>query len=163
MVATLEPSAYTIILRNTQGLTGIGVVEIYDIDPLESSSAFGNLSSRGFVGVDHEVLIGGVIVFGDTKVLLRAMGPSLSSQGVDGALPDPSMEVFDADGNLLASNDNWPSDQAAEIIATAAPPNDLRESAIVTTLSDGAYTAIVRGVNSSTGVALVEAYLLPDQ
>jgi hypothetical protein len=77
---------------------------------------------------------------------------------VAGALQDPVLELHDAYGALLSTNDNWQDTQASEIAATGIPPSDARESAILATLTSGAYTAIVRGANNTTGVALVEAY-----
>jgi hypothetical protein len=90
--------------------------------------------------------------------LLRAIGPSLTNFGVPSALGDPTLELHDGNGALIASNDNWRSDQEAEIIATGIPPSNDLESAIVRDLAPGNYTAIVRGVNSTTGIAVVEAY-----
>ena len=102
-------------------------------------------------------MIGGFIVTGNSsnKVIVRAIGPSLP---VTGPLADPMLELHNSNGDLIASNDNWRSDQEAEIIATTVPPTNDKESAIVATLDLGAYTAIVRGVNNTSGVALVEAY-----
>jgi hypothetical protein len=102
-------------------------------------------------------LIGGLIVLGQNplRVIVRAIGPSLS---VSGALGDPTLELHDGNGATIASNDNWRSDQEAEIIATTIPPSNDLESAIVRNLAPGNYTAIVRGMNGTTGVALVEAY-----
>ncbi len=107
-------------------------------------------------------MIGGFIVGGteSSKVIIRAMGPSLTAAGVVGALPDPSLELHSADGSLIFSNDNWRSDQEQQIIDSTIPPSSDKESAIVATLEPGAYTAIVRGAGSSTGVALVEVYSL---
>ncbi len=104
-------------------------------------------------------MIGGFILSGanDANVIVRAMGPSLP---VPGKLEDPSLELFDRNGTSIASNDNWGDTQQAEITATGIPPTDQRESAIVATLAPGVYTAIVRGVNNTTGVALVEVYAL---
>jgi hypothetical protein len=110
------------------------------------------------------VLIGGFIVLGSSpqEVLVRAIGPSLANANppVQGALADPILELHNPDGSTLASNDNWRSTQEAEIIATTVPPTDDLESAIVATLPPNAYTAIVRGANDTTGVALVEVYAL---
>ncbi len=93
-------------------------------------------------------------------MLIRAIGPSLSAVGVNGALEDPTLELFDGNGTMLAANDDWRSDQEAEIAVTTIPPNDDKESALVRTLGTGAYTAIVRGANETTGVGLVEVYNL---
>jgi len=135
-------------------------VEAYDLDRMVDSK-LANISTRGLVQTGDNALIAGTIILGSTvqNVIVRAIGPSLT---VPGKLGDPTLELRDANGGLLRSNDNWRSDQQAEIIATGiAPTNDL-ESAIVAPLpSSGAfYTAIVRGVNNTTGVAVVEIYAL---
>ena len=158
IVATLpaNSSAYTAIVRGANNGTGIGVVEAYDLDRTVDSK-LANISTRGFVQTGDNVLIGGLIVLGQNplRVIVRAIGPSLP---VPGALIDPTLELHDGNGALIASNDNWRSDQEAEIIATGIPPTNDLESAIVRNLMPGNYTAIVRGVNGGTGVALVEAY-----
>lgn len=96
------------------------------------------------------------------KVIVRAIGPSLANATppVPGALADPTLELHNPDGSILASNDNWRTTQEAEIMASTVPPTDDLESAIVATLSPGAYTAVVQGANETTGVALVEVYAL---
>ena len=158
IVATLPAnnSAYTAIVRGANGGTGIGVVEVYDLNRAVDSK-LANISTRGFVQTGDNVMIGGMIVLGQNplRVIVRAIGPSLP---VPGALADPTLELRDGNGTLLAANDNWRSDQEAEIIATTIPPSDDLESAIVRNLAPGNYTAIVRGVNDTTGVAVVEAY-----
>lgn len=158
IVATLPAfgSAYTTIVRGVSDSTGIGLVEVYDLDKTVDSK-LANISTRGFVQTDDDVLIGGLIVSGQEprSVIVRAIGPSLP---VPGVLADPALELYDGDGTLISSNDNWRSDQEAEIIATTIPPTNDLESAIVRDFAPGSYTAIVRGVNNTTGVALVEAY-----
>ena len=158
IVATLpaNDSAYTAIVRGANDGTGIGLVEVYDLDQTVDSK-LANISTRGFVQTDDNVLIGGLIVLGQDplQVVVRAIGPSLP---VPGALGDPTLELHDGNGALLAFNDNWRSDQEAEIIATGLPPTDDLESAIVRDLVPSNYTVIVRGVSDTTGVALVEAY-----
>jgi hypothetical protein len=158
IVATLPAnnSAYTAIVRGVSNGTGIGVVEAYDLNQAVDSK-LANISTRGLVQTGDNVMIGGLIVLGQNplRVIVRAIGPSLP---VPGALGDPTLELHDGNGALIASNDNWRSDQEAEIIATTIPPSNDLESAIVRNLAPGNYTAIVRGVNGTTGVALVEAY-----
>jgi hypothetical protein len=138
--------------------------EIYD-GATNALAKLANISSRGRVQPGDNVMIGGLIVgpgnLGACRVIVRGIGPSLSQQNVAGVLQDTTLDLYDGNGNLLASNDDWRSTQEQEIIATTIPPHDDRESAIVATLSPGAYTAILRGKNDSSGVALVEVYLLP--
>jgi uncharacterized delta-60 repeat protein len=158
IVATLPAnnSAYTAIVRGVNNATGIGVVEAYDLDHTVDSK-LGNISTRGLVQTGDNVMIGGLIVLGQNplRVIVRAIGPSLP---VPGALGDPILELHDGNGALIAANDSWRSDQEAEIIATGIPPSSDLEAAIVRGLAPGNYTAIVRGVNNTTGVAVVEAY-----
>ena len=158
IVATLPAngSAYTAIVRGVNDGTGIGVVEAYDLDRTVDSK-LANISTRGLVQTGDDVLIGGLIVLGQNplRVIVRAIGPSLP---VPGVLANPTLELHNGSGALIASNDDWRSDQETEIIATGIPPSNDLESAIVQNLAPGNYTAIVRGVDGITGVALVEAY-----
>jgi hypothetical protein len=160
VVETLPASgaAYTAIVSGVNNTTGVGLIEIYDIDR-SVDSKFANISTRGLVQTGNDVMIAGTIVLGSTQhVLIRGLGPSLPFSGT---LSDPSMELRDSSGTLIRSCDNWHTcGQEAEIIATNAPPTNDAESAIVANLSAGAYTAIVSGVNNTTGVALVEIYAL---
>jgi hypothetical protein len=123
-------------------------------------SKLANISTRGRVDQGDNVLIGGTIVVGSglTTVLFRAIGPSLP--GVPNALQDTTLELYNGQGNIIASNDNWQDSQGAAIQATTIPPTDPREAAILRQLVPGAYTAIVRGKNNTTGVGLIEAYQL---
>jgi hypothetical protein len=158
IVATLPAnnSAYTAIVRGVNNGTGIGVVEAYDLDRTVDSK-LANISTRGLVQTGDNVLIGGLIMVGPDplRVIVRAIGPSLP---LPGALGDPTLELRDGNGALIAFNDNWRSDQEAEIIATTIPPTNDLESAIVRNLVPGTYTAIVRGANNTVGVAVVEVY-----
>jgi hypothetical protein len=144
----------------------VALVEVYDLGTasldVSSTSRLADISTRGKVQTGDNVMIGGFIVGGSagSRILVRAIGPELSGQGVAGALQDTTLELRDVNGALLTSNDDWESTQRQEIIDTTIPPTDPRESAIVSTLSPGNYTAIVRGKNNTTGVALVEAYAL---
>ena len=161
IVATLEPGvAYTAVVRGDNDSTGVGLVEVYDLDQA-APSTLANISTRGFVQTGENVMIGGLIIGGNepAKVLIRAIGPSLVNRGVAGALQDPELDLVDKDGNII-SNDDWRSTQESEIVASTVPPSDNREAAIMATLVPGAYTAIVRGKGEGTGVALVEAYNL---
>ena len=161
ILITLDPGSYTVILRGQNNSTGIGLVELYDISEVPNTT-LRNLSARGLVGTGDDALIGGLIVAGvaPQNVILRAIGPDLASGGVSGSLADPTLELHDGNGVLLQSNDNWRSDQEAEIIATGLAPADDLDAAIVDTLAPGSYTTIVRGAAGSSGIALVESYAL---
>jgi N-acetylneuraminic acid mutarotase len=167
LVATLAPGAYTAILAGKNGGTGVGLVEVYDLAQA-ANSKLANISTRGFVDTDNNVMIGGLIVGGggggpSAKVIVRALGPSVP---VAGALEDPTLELHDGNGNTVATNDDWKIDdqtgqsQEAAIRATTIPPSNDLESALIATLAGGNYTAIVRGKNNTTGVGLVEVYNL---
>ena len=164
VVATLGPGSYTAIVSGQDGGTGIGLVEIYDLDTV-SDSVLANVSTRGFVGIGDDVLIGGLILGPDggaaRNVLIRGIGPSLVAAGLGEALQDPEVELYDSDGMSLAFNDNWRDSQESEIEATGLAPADDKEAAIFATLPPGPSTAIVRGIDMTTGVALVEVYSVP--
>lgn len=151
-------TSYTAVVRGAGGGTGIGLVEVYDLDRTVDSQ-LANISSRGLVQAGDNVMIGGFIIsgVGSKKVIVRAIGPSLS---VPGKLADPTLELFNRDGVRIASNDNWRSNQEAAIIASTVPPTDNLEAAIVATLPPTPHTAIVSGKGGATGVALVEVYAL---
>jgi hypothetical protein len=162
IVATLPAygAAYTATVRGANNGTGVGLIEAYDLEQT-TNSKLANISTRGLVQTGENVLIAGTIVLGETskRVLVRAIGPSLA---VPGKLEDPTLELRDGNGALLRSNDNWRSDQEAEILATTIPPSHDLESALIATLpaSGAFYTAVVHGVNNTTGVAVVEVYAL---
>ena len=158
IVSTLKPGSYTAVLRGANASSGVGLFELYDIDA--ENSQVGNISTRGVVETGDGAMIAGFIIGGDdpTKIIVRALGPSLSEGCVAGALLDPSLELRNAEGDLIFSNDNWRSDQEAAVIASNVPPTNNKEAAIVATLAPGNYTATVRGVGDTRGVALVEVY-----
>ncbi len=170
IVATLNPGTYTAILKGKNNGTGVGLVEVYDLTAAGSSN-FANISTRGLVGTGNDVMIGGVIVGGGnsvgSRVAVRAIGPSLTSAGIQAALRDPTLDLHNGNGVTIATNDNWKlndqthQSQEAEVRATGIAPTNDFESTIVTTLAPGNYTAVVRGKNNTIGVALVETYNLP--
>jgi len=168
IIGDLPAGNYTAIVRGVSGTTGVALVEVYDL-ATGTSSILGNISTRSFVQTGDNVMIGGFIVQGtETKrVIIRAIGPELSQYGVPNPLANPTLELHDGPGTLIASNDNWQTtiiggiithDQVQDIINSGHAPADSSESAIIADLPAGNYTAIVRGVNSTTGVALVEVY-----
>ncbi len=168
IVATLAPGTYSTVLRGAHGESGVGLIEVYHLDP-DPNGELANLSTRGFVQAGSSVMIGGLTLSGgtvNTKVIIRALGPSLGQFGISNYLVDPTLSLYDGNGTLMESNDNWKinssSFQSQEALVTAtgiAPSND-SESAIVITLPPGQYTAIVAGKNGGIGVGLVEVYNL---
>jgi hypothetical protein len=173
LVASLEPrddtvpnsGAYTAVVSGFNSNTGVGLVEVYDLDAASAEAELANISTRGFVGTGDDVLIGGVIV-GPTgvpsaTVVVRAIGPSLgvATPPVVGALADPFIELHNSDGDIIATNDNWmDGDDEAEITALGLAPSEDAESALLANLIAGNYTALVKGVGDTTGVALVEVF-----
>lgn len=160
ILQTLAPGNYTVIVSGKNNTTGVALVEAYDIAQGTNAMLF-NISTRGFVGTGNNVMIAGYIVGSTSKFIVRALGPTLTQFGVSGVLADPVLGVFDANGNPIASNDNWQSTQAAEIEASGYAPPNAAEPAIILTRPPGNTTAIVSGKNGTTGVALAEVYYLP--
>jgi hypothetical protein len=168
IIADLPAGNYTAVVRGVNDMTGVALVEAYDLSP-ETNSILGNISTRAFVQTDDNVMIGGFMVQGTEpkRVIIRAIGPELTQHGVPDVLANPTLELHDSTGALIASNNNWAttiiggiitSNQVHEIQASGYVPGDPLESAIIADLPAGNYTAIVRGVNDTTGVGLVEVY-----
>lgn len=168
IVATLQPGAsYTAILAGANDGAGVGLVEIYDVNPT-ANSQLANISTRGFVQTGDNVMIGGFILggsppeAGNTGIVVRGIGPSLAQFGLSNLLADPTLQVRDSNGALLISNDDWQDDplQAAQMNAHGLAPQDPDESGIFATLPPGAFTAILAGTSGGTGIGLVEIYNL---
>ena len=162
ILRSLPPGSYTVVVRDKNAGTGVALVEAYDLSP-GANASLSNSSARGFVDTNDGVMIGGFITGeGNCRVIVRALGPTLAQFGVPNVLADPMLELYDANGMLIASNDNTPSPlHFSEIRASGfAPPNGA-ESAIIITKQAGNVTAIVRGKNNTTGNALLEVYTLP--
>ena len=170
IIANLAPGNYTAIVRGVGNTTGVALVEAYDLSP-DTTSVLGNISTRGFVQTGENVMIGGFIVQGTgaKKVIIRAIGPELipPPYNIPNALANPTLELHNASGALIGSNDNWQttilggiitSNQVSDIQNSGHAPTAGSESAIIADLQPGNYTAIVSGVNNTTGVALVEVY-----
>jgi hypothetical protein len=157
LITTLSPGNYTIALRGLAQTTGVGVVEVYDLST--GSSRLANISTRARVGSEGNVLIAGFIGGGagpgNAEVIVRGRGPDLEQYGVTGYLPDPTLELRDANGDLVAANDDYPEWSGS---LQGYEPADYRSAALRVTLAAGGYTAIVRGKNGAEGVALVEVY-----
>ena len=161
ILATLDPGSYTAVVSGRNNAGGIGLTEIYDVQ--RSGGRLMNISTRGFVGLDDGAMIGGVIMTGadPATLLFRAIGPSLAGAGIQNPLLDPTLDLFDAQGTSLATDDNWKGAEQSAIAATGlAPTNDL-EAALLVDLNPGNFTAVVHGAGGTTGVALIEVYHLP--
>ncbi|HKR53298.1 MAG TPA: matrixin family metalloprotease [Chthoniobacterales bacterium] len=164
LLITLNPGNYTAIVRSYSDAqqpaqSGVALFEVYDLR--KSSSRLGNVSTRGQVGTGDNILIGGIIIGGNTSkpVVIRALGPSLTKYGVTGVLADPYVELRDGNGTLVEANNDWQqSPEAATIIADGKAPSNAKEAAMAPTLNPGNYTALVSGVGGTTGTALVEVY-----
>lgn len=159
---TLDPGPYTAIVKGKNDGTGIGLVEVYDIDPA-ASSKLANISTRARVNTGNDIVIAGFILGSSTSndnVILRGIGPSLASGGVSNPLANPTLELRDGDGTVVRSDNNWQDDptQAAIIMAAGLAPTNNLESAIAASLVPGPYTALLSGVSSGTGLGLVEVY-----
>jgi hypothetical protein len=168
IIADLPAGSYTAIVRGVNNMTGVALVEVYDLSP-ETSLVLGDLSTRAYVQTGDNVMIGGFTIPGTQPkgVILRAIGPELSKYGIPNPLADPTLELYDSTGALIASNDNWQhtaiggiiaTDQVRDILNSGLAPGDRNESVINATLVPGNYTAIVRGVNNTTGVALLAGH-----
>ena len=160
---TLAPGNYTGIIRGNGGSTGIGLIEVYDLDN-GANGKLSNISTRGFVGsTPGDSVIAGFILGnseGPDRIVIRGLGPSLAFAGVPNRLQNPTLELHDGDGALLATNNDWQDDpdNAAEVQAAGLAPTNNLEAALAVTLPPGVYTAILAGLQNTTGNALVEIY-----
>ncbi len=160
--ATLNPGAYTGVVRGSGNTSGIGLVEVYDLRPAVPSK-LGNISTRALVGTGNDIVIAGFILgnsSGGTRIVARGIGGSLTLFGVPNALANPTLELRNSSGALLAANDNWEDDlaQAAELTAAGLAPTNASESGIAIILGPGQYTALLAGQGNTTGIGLVEVY-----
>ena len=162
ILATLPPGAYTAIVRGRRMTSGVALVEVYGLSGT-SAAELANISTRGFIeGGDHVMIAGFILAGGSdgSRVIIRAIGPSLVPLGIGGALADPTLELHDGNGVPMAFNDNWRETQEMEIEATGVPPADDREAAIVASLPPGPYTAILASHDGGTGIGVLEVYNL---
>jgi hypothetical protein len=163
IVATLAPGGYTATLADANGNQGVGLVEVYDLNTAVGAR-LANISTRGSVQIADNVMIGGFSLGGSStnpaKVVVRAIGPSLAANGITSPLANPTLQLFDSNGQSVAFNDNWQDDpaQAAQLEALNFAPQNAQESAIVTMLPPGLYTAVVAGQGGGSGIGLIEVY-----
>jgi hypothetical protein len=159
---TLNPGAYTAVVRGKNNTSGVGLVEIYDLSQAVLAK-LANISTRALVGTGDNIVIAGFTLGGhngDGRIVVRGLGPSLAAAGMANALADPTLELRDGNGALLASNNNWQDNavQMAELMGAGLAPANPLESAIAAALPPGLYTTVLAGLNNGTGVGLVEAY-----
>ena len=164
LFATLAPGSYTTTLQGVGGTTGIALVEVYDFQT--ASSKLVNLSSRAYVGTGDSAVFAGFYVSTGSpsnltaRLAIRGIGPSLGNFGISNPLQDPTIEVRNSSGTLVASNNNWQDTQAFEIQSAGMAPSNPYESALIRYFSPGSYTVILRGINYGVGTGSVELYRL---
>jgi hypothetical protein len=159
---TVNPGAYTAVLRGKNNTSGVALIEVYDLSPAVPAK-LANISTRAFVSTGDNIVIAGFVLGGQSgndRIVARGIGPSLTAVGVTNALPDPTLELRDGNGALLLANNNWQDDpaQAAELTAAGLAPSNPLESGIAATLPPGTYTALLAGLNNSSGIGVVEVY-----
>ena len=162
IVLTLAPGSYTAVVGGKDETSGVGLIEVYDLDDA-GASRLGNISTRGSVQTGTNVAIGGFILgrnSGNANIILRGIGPSLAKFGISNPLPDPTLQLRDGNGGLISTNNDWQDDaeQAAQISGSGVAPEDARESAIAAGLPPGHYTVVLAGRNNGTGIGLVEVF-----
>jgi hypothetical protein len=160
--ANLNPGAYTAVVSGNNNTSGVGLVEVYDLSQA-APAKLANISTRALVGTGDDVVIAGFILgnhSGADRIIVRGIGPSLTTAGVPDALANPILELRDSNGVLIFANNDWQDNpaQAAEVIAAGLAPTNNLESAIASTLAPGVYTALLAGENNGTGIGLVEVY-----
>lgn len=164
IVATLQPAAYTASVAGMNG-DGVGLIEVYDLNSA-ANAKLANISTRGSVQTANNVMIGGFALGGSSlnpaKVVVRAIGPSLAQAGINHALSNPRLELFDSNGQSVASNENWADNptQAAELQTLNLAPSNAGEAALMVILPPGLYTAVVSGQDGGTGIGLIEVYAI---
>jgi hypothetical protein len=160
--ATLNPGAYTAIVKGKNNTSGVALIEVYDLSPAVLAK-LANISTRAFVGADDDIVIAGFVLgrnSGNDRLVVRGLGPSLTAFGVPNALANPTLELRDSNGALLIANNDWQDSpaQAAELAAAGLAPTNPLESGIAATLPPGPYTALLAGLNNGTGNGVVEVY-----
>jgi hypothetical protein len=161
IIANLAPGDYTAVVRGAGNTVGTGLVDAFDLSA-NSAARLANVATRGLIQPGDGLMIAGFIIQqGNVRAVVRAIGPSLSGFGISNALTDTTLQIKDQNGTLQIENDDWQSDQKAELEATGLQPSDAREAAVVTTLPPGQYTAQIRGKPETTGIGVVEVYFLP--
>ncbi|PZR73398.1 MAG: hypothetical protein DLM73_10815 [Chthoniobacterales bacterium] len=160
IIANLAPGQYTAVVHGSGNSIGTGLVDAFDLSAA-SPARLVNVGTRGLVQPGDGLLTAGFIVQnGSVRVVIRAVGPSLTAFGITNALPDTTLQLRDVNGAIVRENDDWMTDQKAELEATGLQPSNSKEAALVQTIPPGQYTAQVRGKPEATGIGVVEVYFL---
>jgi hypothetical protein len=160
IIADLAPGSYTAVVRGVGDTVGTGVVDAYDLSPA-SPARLANIATRGLIQPGDKLMIAGLIIQNaGVRAVILAVGPSLSAFGITNALPDTTLQLRDQNGGIVREDDDWQSDQKAEIEATGLQPSDIREAAMVVNIPPGQYTAQVRGKPEATGIGVVQVFFL---
>jgi hypothetical protein len=161
LLVMVPPGVYTAVLRGVNDATGVGLVEVYDLDASGAAKVV-NISTRGFVLSGEDAMIGGFIITGSesSELVIRAIGQSLAALDVPDPLADPFLEIHDGNGAIIETNNNWRDSQETVLKNTGLAPSDDLESALLISVPPGNYTAIVRGAGGGSGNGLVEVYQL---
>jgi hypothetical protein len=147
-------------VRGVNNTVGTGIVDAYDLSPA-SPARLANVATRGLIQPGDQLMIAGFIIQqGDVRAVVRAIGPSLSAFGINNALPDTTLQLRDVNGAIVRENDDWETDQKADLETTGLQPGSSLEAAIVDTIAPGQYTVQVRGKPETTGIGVVEIYFL---
>jgi hypothetical protein len=160
--ATLNPGAYTAVVKGKNNTSGVALIEVYDLSQAVLAK-LANISTRAFVGTSDDIVIAGFVLghnSGNDRLVVRGLGPSLTAFGVPNALANPTLELRDSNGALLMADNDWQDNpvQAAELTAAGLAPTNPLESGIAATLPPGPYTALLAGLNNGTGNGVVEVY-----
>jgi outer membrane protein assembly factor BamB/subtilisin family serine protease len=173
LLRTLDPGVYTFIARGQNNSSGIVLLEVYDAESTNRNAHFVDIAARAQCQTGNRIAIGGFVITGSVnkRVLLRAVGPSLTAQGLGASevLQDPTIELHRLSGGVdttIGTNDNWGDNPnaadipptAARIGASALSSSDTTSAAMLRSLEPGVYTFIARGRNDTTGIVLVEVY-----
>ncbi len=160
IIANLSPGSFTAVVRGVNNTVGTGVVDAYDLSA-GSAARVANIATRGLIQPGDKLMIAGFIVQnGPVRAVILATGPSLTAFGINNALPDTTLQLRDQNGVIVRENDDWQSDQKAELEATGLQPSDPKESAMIVTIQPGQYTAQVRGKPEATGIGVVQVFFL---
>jgi len=160
IIANLAPGAFTAVVRGANNTVGTGVVDGFDLSA-GSTAKLANIATRGLIQPGDKLMIAGFIIQNaPVRAVVRAIGPSLAAFGIANALPDTTLELRDQNGTIVGQNDDWQTDQKAELEATGLQPSDPKEAALVQTIQPGQYTAQVRGKPEATGTGVVQVYFL---